>query len=89
LEEAESERKQWEEKDRMEANASGYHSRGIFYEGQGKFDDAIGDYTEAIRFHPNYPDAYYIRGNAYRSQGKSDEAEANFAKADELRIGRQ
>ena len=49
-----------------------------------KDDEAIADYTEAIRLNPEYAAAYYNRGVVYEKQGKQAEADADYAKAEEL-----
>jgi Flp pilus assembly protein TadD len=48
------------------------------------YDQAISDYTEAIRLKPDDSDSYNGRGNAYKGQGKLDKAKADFAKGAEL-----
>jgi tetratricopeptide (TPR) repeat protein len=48
-------------------------------------NNAISDFTEAIRLNPKFADAYYNRGNIYAREGKSYLATAYFAKADELK----
>ena len=40
----------------------------------GKCDEAIKAYDEAIRRDPDFADAWYKKGVALRSQGKYDEA---------------
>ncbi len=50
-----------------------------FYE-QGRFDEAIEKYTEAIRVEPTFDAPYYRRGIAYAGQGKKAEAIADFEK---------
>ncbi len=67
-------------------DALAYHNRGFVYDDQGKFDEAIADYTEAIRIEPNMALAYYYRGSAYGKQGDKAKAEADFAKAKELGV---
>ena len=41
---------------------------------QGKYDEAIKAYDEAIRLDPNLAEAWNNKGNALYSQGKYDEA---------------
>jgi tetratricopeptide (TPR) repeat protein len=42
------------------------------------YDQAIADYTQAIRIAPNYVDAYNQRGSAYINKGDEDRAIADF-----------
>ena len=35
-------------------NPESYHNRGVIHERQGKADDAIADYREALRYNPQY-----------------------------------
>ena len=67
--------------------ATAYNNRGVVYYKQGKFDEAIADYTQAIRIDPNFALTYSDRGNAYDEQGDKAKAEADFAKAKELGYG--
>ena len=41
---------------------------------QGKYDEAIKAYDEAIRLDPKYADAWNNKGTALNNQGKYDEA---------------
>ncbi len=50
-----------------------------FYK-QGRLDEAIEKYTEAIRVEPTFDAPYYRRGNAYAEQGKKAEAIADLEK---------
>ena len=54
------------------------------YERKGNNDQAIADYTEAIRRSPKYIPAYYGRGRLYERNGEKDKAEADFADAKKL-----
>ena len=40
---------------------------------QGKYDEAIKAYDEAIKLDPQYAMAWYNKGNALDNQGKYDE----------------
>ena len=51
---------------------NGYMQRGYIYEALKRYDDAVADYTEAIRLQP-LAYCYYIRAKVYESQGKHQE----------------
>ncbi len=56
----------------------------IRHEEHGEWDQAIANYTTAIRLDPKFAVAYYNRGWAYKENGKT-KAEADFTKAKELK----
>jgi tetratricopeptide (TPR) repeat protein len=45
--------------------AVAHFNRGMAFEEAGKYDDAIREFTEAVRLYPNYAEAYYNRGSIY------------------------
>lgn len=49
-------------------------NKGLDLNKQGKYDEAIKAYDEAIRLDPNAPDAWYNKGLALYSQKKYDES---------------
>jgi hypothetical protein len=49
-----------------------------------RYDEAIGDFTEAITLHPD-PRYYYNRGLALKAVGRRTEAEADFRRAGSVR----
>ena len=51
---------------------------------QGKMDEAIDAYKQAVELNPNYAGAHYNLGNALRDQEKPDEAIDAYRKAIEL-----
>ncbi len=55
--------------------------RGYAEHVQGNLDQAVADYTEAIRLDPKYARAYNNRGLAYQAQRKINEAIADFTEA--------
>jgi tetratricopeptide (TPR) repeat protein len=64
--------------------AEEYYNRGNQYRQQGNLDQAISDYTNAIRVYSKHAKAYYNRGNAYGKQGKLSQAIADYSKAIEI-----
>jgi tetratricopeptide (TPR) repeat protein len=48
---------------------------------RGNYDQAIADYTEAIRLNPQYATAYYNRGSAYRDKNDYDRAITDYTEA--------
>lgn len=61
-------------------NINAYINRGIAYYRQGKYDQAITNYTQAIGISKNIH-AYINRGIAYHRQGKYDLAIADYNQA--------
>lgn len=55
-----------------------YLLRGNAYFNLGNYEQAIADYTAAIRLREDYAEAYYWRGMAYRKLGKKEEAVGDF-----------
>ena len=60
---------------RLDPNyANAWYNKGLVLSGQGKYDEAIKAFDEAVRLDPNYADAWYNRGYALYNLGKYDEA---------------
>jgi Tfp pilus assembly protein PilF len=57
------------------------NNMGNVLEGEGRLDEAISHYTEALRIDPNLSDSYNNMGLALTKQGSADEAIPNFFKA--------
>jgi tetratricopeptide (TPR) repeat protein len=72
------------DKEPPSSRASAYKNRGDAYLFNGKVDDAIADFTAAIRISPN-ADLYTNRGAAYYQKGDMDHAKADWAEAKRLR----
>ncbi len=45
--------------------AEEHSDKGVEYRRQGRFDDAIAQFTKAIELDPNLAEAYFNRGNTY------------------------
>jgi lipoprotein NlpI len=58
--------------------ATSYNNRGIAFAAKGQDDQAVADYTMAIKIAPAYGPAYLNRGIAYSSRGNLDAAIADF-----------
>ncbi|MBL7995442.1 tetratricopeptide repeat protein [bacterium] len=55
-----------------------YLLRGNQFYGQGKWDEAAGDYTKSIELNPNNSGAYYNLGNVYKSKKDYGNAITNY-----------
>jgi Flp pilus assembly protein TadD len=58
--------------------------RGAIYERKGDFDQAIANFTQAIRINPNYVLAYVNRGIAYYRKSDYTHARADWNRALQL-----
>jgi lipoprotein NlpI len=65
-------------------DAEGYNHRGNVHADKGQYDQAISEYTMALKIKPTYTEVYYNRGYAYTIKGKYDDAIRDFNKAVEL-----
>lgn len=61
-----------------------YVGRGDRHRAEGRFDEAIAEYTKAIEEGSRVAGAYAVRGEVYRRLGKLDEAIADLRKAVEI-----
>jgi serine/threonine-protein kinase len=59
---------------------------GIALRNQGRSDEGIAEYREALRLKPDDPWTHYHLGNALRDQGKLDEAIAEYRKVLRLKV---
>jgi tetratricopeptide (TPR) repeat protein len=57
---------------------------GVRREAKGELDNAIADYTEAIKFDPTYDEAYFSRGRARHKKGDDEGAIADYTKTIQL-----
>jgi len=60
--------------------ASAYYNRGLIYRKMNRLDDALADYTTALRFEQKH-DIYNNRGVAYEKKGDIDKALADYSAA--------
>lgn len=58
-----------------------YLEQAQFHSFRGQYEEAIANYTEAIRLDPQNRRAYYGRGNAYAELGDYEEAVADYSQA--------
>lgn len=58
--------------------AQALYQRGAGHAAKGEYQDAVRDYTQALKFAPNSSDALYNRGGAYSKLGRWDDALADF-----------
>jgi tetratricopeptide (TPR) repeat protein len=64
--------------------AGAFLDRGLLFASRGDYDNAIEDYTAALRINPDYATAYYNRGATYANKGMYDRAIEDYTAA--LRI---
>ncbi|MGL4209370.1 MAG: tetratricopeptide repeat protein [Candidatus Adiutrix sp.] len=64
--------------------AISYLLRGEAKRDDGQLEEAIFDFTRALRQWPGYPHAHFFRGRTYEQQGNLIEAYADMAQALEL-----
>ena len=68
-------------------SAAIHNNLGVALTKQGKFDDAIRHYREALRIDPEYRSARHSVGFALARKGKLKDAEAHFKEALLIRPG--
>ena len=57
------------------------HNDGLMHSSRGEYEEAIADYTEAIRLDPTYAMAYRSRGVAHHHLGEFEEAISDYTEA--------
>ena len=62
-------------------NPRGWNGLGFAIETQGRPQDAIEYYLQALEIDPDYPEAYYNLGNALQASGRLDEAIEQYREA--------
>ena len=68
----------------MEKIATEAYRKGCEYSKNGNYDQAISEYTKAIKINPNYESAYGNRGGSYANRGDLPNAISDYTKAIEL-----
>jgi|GEM_PF-617667 len=66
-------------------NAEDYFNRGLAHGAVNRHEEAIADFSEAIRLKPDDAEAYYNRGFAYFKLNRHEEAIADYSEAIRLR----
>jgi tetratricopeptide (TPR) repeat protein len=61
--------------------AKAHYDRGVDFLENGKFDEAIAEFTKAIEIYPKYASAYHNRGNSYYKMGDHARALADLSHA--------
>jgi tetratricopeptide (TPR) repeat protein len=61
--------------------AEAYNEQAVQYFHEGRLQDAIAAFQQAIRVQPNHADAHGNLGNIYYYQGRHDEAVASYRRA--------
>ena len=60
---------------------------GMTYGKNGQYDQAISDYTKALKINPKFAEAYYYRGRTYGEKGQYGRAISDYTKAIEINPG--
>jgi tetratricopeptide (TPR) repeat protein len=62
-------------------SAVAYYNRGVAYFEKGDWDNAIAEFTEAIRLKPDFASAYYNLSAAYYNRGVVYAEKEDYARA--------
>ena len=65
-------------------NYANYAKRGEIYSDMGRYQEAIADYTRAIKLAPNYYGLYHRRAEVYEKLNMLQEAIADYTSALEI-----
>ncbi|UQZ90286.1 hypothetical protein C4J81_14170 [Deltaproteobacteria bacterium Smac51] len=69
--------------------AISYLLRGEAKRDAGQLDEAVLDFSRALRQWPGYPQAHFFRGRVYEEQGKLNDAYADIYRAAQLEPNRE
>lgn len=64
-----------------------YYLRGVAYEKNFQYDEAVNDFTKVISLNSNYTDPYFDRSFIYQGLGNYDLAEADLKKILKIKSG--
>ena len=65
----------------VDDRAEALGTRGTLRDDAGQHDEAIADFTEALKLVPNDPAVLILRGNAYDSKGDKQRAIADYSES--------
>jgi tetratricopeptide (TPR) repeat protein len=69
---------------KIKSKAAIHHFKGIAYDINGQWDEAIVEYNKAIEINPGYAQSYFARGGHYVQIGQYDNAISDFTKVIEI-----
>jgi tetratricopeptide (TPR) repeat protein len=69
-------------------NAAAHENLGVVLDEQGRHDEAVKEWLEAVRLNPNLAEAHHRLGNAFATRGRFNEAIQHYTRALELEPGR-
>jgi tetratricopeptide (TPR) repeat protein len=69
---------------KIKSKAAIHHFKGIAYDINGQWDEAIVEYNKAIEINPGYAQSYFTRGGHYVQKGQYDKAISDFNKVIEI-----
>ncbi len=64
-----------------------YNKQGLTHLDEGRYDEAISQFTQAAAVAPEEPASYYNRGLAHHRKGEQDRAIADFYRALDVNPG--
>lgn len=68
----------------QEKKAEAYFNRALSFEKQEKFENAVSDYSEALKINKRYLDAYFNRASLYQQLKQTDKAIKDYGRVIKL-----